>query len=173
MVGIVKGNHNMRLTSGQHLVAFGLLVLVGVGLSQVKSRGAGHSADEEKAVARRLAEIQDAAQSLDPEKVFSFVMENDKGALVQDGQVLLTRGEALESTRQGFKGVRKISYRFDQQQITVLSPTVALAVGEGDSAVVTNDGRSFNVRFAQSVVLVKSDGQWKVFHAHRSFPPSN
>ena len=139
----------------------------------MKSRGAARPTDEEKAVEHRLAEIQDAAQSLDPDKLFSFVLENDKGALVQDGKVLLTRDEALESTRKGFKRLRKVSYRFDLQHITLLSPTVALAVGEGVSAAVTNNDRSFDVRFAQSVVLVKSAGEWKVFHAHRSFPPSN
>lgn len=128
---------------------------------------------EEAAVASRLAEIQDAAEALDVEKVFSYVLDNDRGALIQDGKVFLTREAALESTRQGFSGLSDISYTFDQQRITILSPTVALAVGEGVTTATTSDGRVFRNRFAQSVVLLKSDGQWKVTHAHRSFPAAN
>ena len=129
------------------------------------------SEDVEKAVLARLAEVQSAAQGLDPDKVFSFVLENDKGALVQNGKVLLTRKDALDSTRQGFRGLQKIDYKFNQQHIAVLSPTVALAVGEGVSSATTDDGRTFSRSFAQSVVLVLTNGGWKVFHSHRSFPP--
>jgi ketosteroid isomerase-like protein len=128
--------------------------------------------DVQKAVLARLAEIQDAAQSLDVDKVFSFVMENDKGALAQNGRLFLTRKEALESTKQGFQGIRKVSYRLDKQHITLLSPTVALAVGEGESSATLADGRTLDTHFVQSVVFVLTDGQWKVFHSHRSFPPA-
>jgi uncharacterized protein (TIGR02246 family) len=162
----------MKSTAWRRIVVVGFLILGGAGVTQIKTRGATDSPDKEKAVELRLAEIQDAAQNLDPDKLFSFVLENNNGAVVQDGQVLLTRDAALKSTRQGFKGLRKVSYRFDQQHITLLSPTVALAVGEGVSSAATEDGRDFSARFAQSVVLVESDGEWKVFHAHRSFPPS-
>ncbi len=128
--------------------------------------------DVEKAVLARMAEIQNAAQALDPDRVFSFVLENDKGALVQNGKLFLTRKEALQSTKQGFQGLRKVDYRFDQQHVTLLSPTVALATGDGLSSVTTDDGKKFSTRFAQSVVLILSNGEWQVFHAHRSFPPA-
>jgi ketosteroid isomerase-like protein len=127
--------------------------------------------DIQKAVLIRLAEIQRAAQALDPDKVFSFVLENDAGALAQNGKLFLTRTEALESTKQGFQRLQKVDYQFDQQHVTLLSPTVALATGEGSSSATTADGRTFNTRFAQSVVFVLTNGDWKVFHAHRSFPP--
>ncbi len=126
----------------------------------------------EKAVLARMADIQRAAEALDPEKVFSFVLENDKGALVQNGKLLLTRKEALESTRQGFQRIRKVDYQFGQQHVTVLSPTIALVTGEGSSSATLDDGRTLDRQFAQSVLLVLKDGQWKVFHSHRSFPPA-
>jgi len=129
------------------------------------------AADVEKAVQARLDEIQSAAQGLDPDKVFSFVLDNDQGALVRNGQLFLTREEALESTRQGFQGLQKITYQFDKQYITLLSPTVALAVSEGLSSANTEDGRTFTRRFAQSVILVLKDSEWKVFHSHQSTAP--
>ena len=70
------------------------------------------------------------------------------------------------------QGQSKEDYRFDQQHVTLLSPTVALATGEGLSTATTDDGRTFSGRLAQSVVFVLTNGEWMVFHAHRSFPPA-
>lgn len=123
------------------------------------------------AVLARLAEIQKAAEALDADRVFSFVLENKSGAAVQNGRFFLTREEALESTKRGLGALQKVEYQFDQQHVTLLSPTVALAVGEGSSTATTADGRGITTRFAQSVVLVQTNGEWKVFHSHRSFPP--
>ncbi len=140
--------------------------------AQIQTTDDSLPADVEKAVMARLAEIQDAAESLDPEKLFGFVLENDKGALVQNGNLFLTREAALQSTKQGFEGLEKVTYRFDQQHISLLSPTVAIVTGEGVSSATTVDGRTIETRFAQSVVLILKDKEWKVFHAHRSFPPA-
>ncbi len=128
--------------------------------------------DIEKAVLAKLGEIQKAAEALDPDGVFSHLMENDNGALIQGGRIFLTRSEALESTRQGFQRISKIEYKFDQQHVSMLSPGVALAVGEGVATATTIDGRTFNNRFAQSVVFMLTDGEWRVFHSHRSSPPA-
>jgi ketosteroid isomerase-like protein len=149
-----------------------LLVMAAVAAPQDQSGKSPASPDAQKAIVARLAEIQAAAQALDPDKVFSFVMENDKGALAQNGQLFPTRKEALEATKQGFQRLQKVSYRFGKQHVTLLSPTVALAVGEGESSATLDDGRTLDTHFVQSVVLVLTNGQWKVFHSHRSFPPA-
>jgi hypothetical protein len=151
----------------------GLLVaaaIVSTSLGQATKPAA--QADPEKAVLARLAEIQQAAQDLDPDKVFSMVLENDQGALVQNGRFFLTRKAALDSTRQGFQGLQKVAYQFNQQHVTLLSPTIALVVGEGASSATTTDGRTLAAPFAQSVVLVLTNGAWQVFHAHRSTRPA-
>jgi ketosteroid isomerase-like protein len=149
-----------------------LLLMAAVAVSRGQSSRQSSSADAQKAVLARLEEIQKAAQALDSDKVFSFVMENDEGALAQNGRLLLTRKEALESTKRGFQGLQKVSYRFDEQHVTLLSPTVALAVGEGDSSATLDDGRTVDTHFVQSVVFSLTNGEWKVFHSHRSFPPA-
>ena len=151
--------------------ASALLIITAVTASQGQSDKNPTSADFRKAVLARLGEIQNAAQALDPDKVFSFVVENDAGVLAQNGKLFLTRQEALESTKEGFQRLQKVQYRFEQSHVTLLSPTVALATGEGSSSATANDGRTFNTRFAQSVVFLLTNGEWKVFHAHRSFAP--
>lgn len=152
--------------------ASAFVIIAAVAVSQGQSGNSATPPDVQKAVLARLAEIQGAAQALDPDKVFSFVLENDAGALAQNGKLFLTRKEALESTKQGFRGLQKVSYQFDKQRVTLLSPTVALAVGEGDSSATLDDGRVLDTHFVQSVVFVLTNGEWKVFHSHRSFPPA-
>ena len=61
---------------------------------------------------------------------------------------------------------------FIQQHVTVLSPTIALVTGEGEVSVETEDGRTFDSLFAQSVVFLQTEGEWKVYHSHRSFAPA-
>jgi len=149
-----------------------IAIIAAVTVSQAESGKGGAPSDVQKAVLARLAEIQSAAEALDPDKVFNFVLENDAGALAQNGKLFLTRQDALESTKQAFQRLQKVSYQFDQQHVALLSPTVALATGEGSSSATTAEGRTITTRFAQSVVLVLTNGEWKVFHAHRSFPPA-
>lgn len=170
-----EGNDEMKAVLCLVMLALGLIILSATGDAQSPPLGAGGQfveaqVVEEQAVRAKLKQIQDAAQGLDAEKVFSYVLDTDKGSLVQDGKVLLTRQAALESTQQGMQGLGKIGYEFNQQHITLLSPTIALAVGEGVSSATTVDGRIFSTPFAQSVVLVKSAEGWMVAHAHRSFP---
>ncbi len=152
-------------------LAIALIFAMFVYLSTAEDTKRSAPSESEAAVRTRLDEIQTAAQSLNADKVFSFVLENDQGALVQNGRLFLTRAEALDSTKQAFNGLQKVEYRFTRQNVTLLSPTTALAIGEGTSSAMTADGRSFSTPFVQSVVLVLTNGEWKVFHAHRSFPP--
>tara|TARA_B110000037_G_scaffold220039_1_gene286690 strand:- start:1056 stop:1526 length:471 start_codon:yes stop_codon:yes gene_type:complete len=117
-----------------------------------------------------LLSIQKAAENLDVDSVFSFVLENDNGALIENGRLLLTREDAIENTRGGFRGVKHINYKFDQEHITLLSDDLALVVSDGLSHVELEDGRVFKTAFAQSVLLKRVEGEWKVLHAHRSIP---
>lgn len=147
--------------------AFALMIAAVVLASQGQT---ARTTDIEKAVLEQLTGIQDAAENMDVEAVFSYMLENDKGSLISDGRLMLTRQEARESTKRGFEGLEKVSYKFDRQFVNVLSPTIAVAIGEGTSSVTTLDGRSFVTPFAQTVVFVLTDGEWKISHAHRSFP---
>jgi hypothetical protein len=89
----------------------------------------------------------------------------------------MTRGDALESTRQNFVSLQNagahLEYHFDRQDVTFLTPAIALVTGQGLTTVTTAEGRTAKVPFAQSVVLLLTNGDWKVFHAHRSFVGSS
>jgi hypothetical protein len=94
----------------------------------------------------------------------------DKGVIIEDGRIRWTRQEALNATKQGLQGLKDLSYVYAQKRITVISPAMALWVGEGTSSATLQDGGQISVPFAESILFVKKEGQWKVFHAHRSVP---
>lgn len=124
----------------------------------------------EQAIVDAQAKMQQAAQQGDVDALYKFVLEMDKGVIIEDGRIRWTRQEALNSTKQGLQGLKDLSNVYTQKHITVISPAMALWVGEGTSSAILQDGRQISAPFAESILFVQKDGQWKVFHAHRSVP---
>lgn len=124
----------------------------------------------ETAILDVQAKMQQAAEGRDVDALYKYVLEMNKGVIIEDGRIRWTRQEALSATRQGLQGLKDLSYQYTQRQITVISPTAALWVGEGTTSATLADGRQISVPFAESIVFVQKDGQWQVFHAHRSVP---
>ena len=124
----------------------------------------------EKKIKDTYAEITKAAESVDAEKLFSYVLENDKGCLIQGGKIVLTRKEALDSYKENSQNIKKVDYKFDKQYVTVISPQTAVVVVEGSFEATTKSGETFGLPFAQTVVFVLRDNQWKVLHSHTSNP---
>ncbi len=132
------------------------------------------SSEQELAIEQAIIDVQEkmqqAAQQGDVDALYEYVLEMDNGVIIEDGRIRWTRQEALNSTKQGLQGLKDLSYAYSQKRITVISPTMALWVGEGMSSATLQDGRQISVPFAESILFVEKDGQWKVFHAHRSVP---
>jgi len=150
-----------------------VLVLVSTTLVvalQGNSSTAGDKEAIEKAVLEANSRMMQASNSLDVEKFFAFVLDSDKGPIIQDGQLFKTRAAAMEVVKTGFQGIAKMDRRYDQTHVTVLSPDTALLVASGSSTATLADGRSFASPFAVSLVFVLRDGQWKVLHGHYSTP---
>ena len=124
----------------------------------------------EKAVLETNAQMTKAAEDLDIDRLFSYMLENDNGSIVQYGNVMLTREQALAQVKSNLRGISKLVYRWKQQRVTVAAPTVAVLVAEGESEVTTSQGETFAAPFAQTVVFVLTDGRWKALHAHQSAP---
>jgi ketosteroid isomerase-like protein len=124
----------------------------------------------EKKINEIYAEITKAAESVDAEKLFSYVLDNDKGALIQGGKIVLTRHEAFDSYKKNSEGIKKVAYKIDRQYITVISPDTALLVAEGSYEATTTEGKTFGSPFVQTVIFVLKDNKWKVLHSHTSRP---
>jgi uncharacterized protein (TIGR02246 family) len=116
------------------------------------------------------ADMERAAEAVDAERLFTFMLDTDKGSIIQNGVFMATREEALHRVKTNLRGISKIEYRWKRQHVTVLSADVALLTAEGESIVTTTEGQVFTTPFAQTVVFVMKEGHWKALHAHQSSP---
>jgi ketosteroid isomerase-like protein len=123
-----------------------------------------------QAVLETNARMTQAANSLNVDAFFEFIVDTDKGLIVQNGSIFRTRREAIEAVKRGQQGVAKIDRRMENPQVTVIAPDAALLVADGSVAATLDDGRVIDSRFAVSVVFVRRDGKWKVLHGHYSMP---
>ncbi len=112
----------------------------------------------EKAILKVHEDMKKAAENQDVEAIYDFVLDMDRGVIIEYGELRRTRQEALDSTRQGLQGISNLSYTYNQKYITVISPTTALWVAEGTSSATIEDGRTISVPFAETIVFVQRDG---------------
>ncbi len=124
----------------------------------------------EDAVLAVSAQMTSAGEAVDADRLFSYMLDTDKGSVIQNGVVMVTRQEALERVRSNLRGISKIQYRWKNQYVKVLSPEVAVLAAEGESTATTTAGDTFTTPFAQTVVFVLEAGSWKAVHAHQSSP---
>ncbi len=125
----------------------------------------------EDAVLAVNAEMTKAGETQDADRLFSYILDNDKGAIIQNGVLMATRQEALDRVKSVLRpGSRRIQYQWKRQYVTVLSPEVALLTAEGVVMATAGSGDTITTPLAQSIVFVKKGGAWKALHAHQSMP---
>lgn len=127
----------------------------------------------QKTIQNEIFKVQEkmkaAAENFDANELFKYVLDvND--VIIENGQLRWTKKEALDITSQGLEGIKKLTYSYSHKNIKVISSTTALWTAEGVATVVLEDGSSISKDFAETIVFVLQDGQWKVLHAHRSSP---
>jgi len=124
----------------------------------------------EKAIEDVHAKMKQAAEQRDTDALYEYILDMDKGVIIENGRILRTRQEALSSTKQGMQALKNLSYTYTQKYVTPISESAALWVGEGTTSATLEDGRQVSAPFAETIVFVKKGGHWKVLHAHRSVP---
>lgn len=153
------------------ILFLGLLATVHVAAQQKSAMPASAEESVRKAVLETNAKMTAAADALDVDTFFSYILETDKGLIIQNGIIFKTRSEAMQAVKKGFTGLSKIDRHFDNPQVTVISPDVALLASEGTMSATLTDGRVIDSgRFAVSLVFVLKDNQWKLLHGHYSMP---
>jgi uncharacterized protein (TIGR02246 family) len=123
----------------------------------------------EKAVLEAMTKIERAAETLQVGSFYELALP--EASIVQNGRVFASAEDARKSIEQAYQGIQKQEIAFRRQQVTVVSPTVALVTAESDSSATLTDGRSISFTSAWTVLFVLRDGQWRVLHAHTSVPP--
>ena len=146
-----------------------VLVLAGAPVSNDEAAAA-----PDNSIVQRVMEANQrmtaAANRLDTDAFFACIIDSDESRIIQNGKLFKTRAEAMAAVRRGSQGIAKLERIFDQPQVSVLAPGVALLTAEGSTSGTLQDGRTIQNRFAVSLVFVLRDGQWKLFHGHYSLP---
>ncbi len=147
-------------------VVLGVLLLLAAGVRAFTGRADTKSIED--AVLAVNAEMTKAAEAGDADRLFSYMLDTDKGSIIRNGVFMVTRQEALEQIRNDLGRISKIQYRWKRQYVTVLSPDVALLTAEGEASATRPTGEAFTAPFGQTVVFVLRGGAWKAIHAHQS-----
>jgi ketosteroid isomerase-like protein len=122
----------------------------------------------ERAVIETSAKMTQAANSLNADAFFEYILDSGKCVIIQNGNLFKTRQEALEAVKRGFVSLTKLERKIDNPQVTVISPELALLTGDGTTNATLTDGREMTSHFAVSLIFRLEDGQWKVLHGHYS-----
>ncbi len=151
-----------------------LVLITLAGFIRTPALAAGATPDSEQAIKEAVlatnAAMIAAANRLDTDAFFAFIVESDRGPVVQNGVIFRTTGEARDAVKRGLRGVVKVDRRIDNPQITVLGPDAALLVANGSMTATAEDGRTMASTFAVSLVFVRRGGEWKLQHGHYSMP---
>ena len=153
------------------LTAFSLVTVLVFAQPKPAEPASAQSAIE-KAVLETNAKMTRAADSLNADAFFEYIVNTDRNPVIQNGVVFKTRQKALEAVQRGFTGLSKVDRRFDNPQVTVLSPDAALLTSDGTVLATLTDGRTLTNRFAVSLVFVRKEGRWLLLHGHYSAPPN-
>ena len=123
-----------------------------------------------KAILAANIELTKAANSMDADRFFQSIIGTEPGCIIQDGKLYANRQDALDTVRMGFESAQKVTRRFDQTHVTVISSEAALFTGTGKSHISFYSGRTIDSPFAVSLIFILKDGKWKVLHGHYSAP---
>ncbi|MFT3866944.1 MAG: nuclear transport factor 2 family protein [Nibricoccus sp.] len=164
----------MKTTSALHSFAavIGALVLAALPLraEMPVAKAEPSTTAIEKAILEANARMIEAANSLNADAFFEYILDSDKGVIIQNGVIFKTRSEALEAVKRGFVGIAKLKRQIENPRVIVITPELAVLTGEGNTVATLHDGRTITNRFAISLIFQCKDGQWKVLQGHYSTP---
>lgn len=164
----------MKILPSSRSIA-GLIVALGLAVLPLRAEMPAAKTDPattaiEKAILDANDRMIEAANSLNADAFFEYILDSDKGVIIQNGVVFKTRSEALEAVKRGFVGIAKLKRQIENPRVIVISPELAVLTGEGNTVAALHDGRTITNRFAISLIFQRKDGQWKVLQGHYSTP---
>jgi len=111
-----------------------------------------------------------ASEALDIDRLFSYMLPNDRGSIILNGVLYATREDALAAVKANARGGASVRYFWKSLMVTVLSPTNALLVSLGEAVVRPDRDPDHPVTtpFSQSILFVLAEGKWRALHAHQS-----
>lgn len=108
-------------------------------------------------------------EEADADLAFSY-FSNQPGVIEANGGYYRSiTAETLEGMREFYSSVERGKIDIGTPQIEILGPTSAMVFIDGHwSFTMKESGEEIGGPFIMTLVWVKEDGKWKVFHKHES-----
>jgi ketosteroid isomerase-like protein len=114
------------------------------------------------------------AGSLDFDRLATFVTDEPETGWVNDGQVLFTRAETDAAMRPFFASLQSQTATTTKSQTIVLAHDMAYTVRANVvTRVYTSGDEERDIQFAETILWVKRDGEWKILTGHGSTAPES
>ena len=166
----------LAVLSVAFLVA-GVVALVFLGASQPAT---AELTEEQKAeIAAEVDSVMNEwwtvwSTALDYDRGMSFFLDEPETAWADDGQVYYTATVIDETFRPFFAGLQRQDLTPIDSRTIVLTSDVVYTIRHNTIVAVDTAGNAGpEIRFAETIVWVKRNGEWKVLLGHGSIPPES
>jgi ketosteroid isomerase-like protein len=130
--------------------------------------------EEQADIARRIAEIMDAAQHKDLDRLESYHLYDQRFSKFDDFEPLERQDAeaARRFEREAITGVKTFEPAVSDLKVDVFGP-VALTTFIFTCAVTTHDDEQLSLRARATMAFVRDGMEWKIVHEHFSPFKSN
>jgi len=107
-----------------------------------------------------------AFESLDANKAYSFILQNEDFAEASMGKLITDHRAILDTMKLHLGSFQKERISITNQKIYVINMDAAVISLASTGEITFKNGAEIKAPFALTILWVKKDGEWKVAHYH-------
>jgi uncharacterized protein (TIGR02246 family) len=121
----------------------------------------------EKTIETSADSLAAAISRLDADGVTNLFSKIDGTLYIADGS-FIPRTKIKETFQNIFEGLQEMSFTFENKEVCVLNPDVAVLTGWAHSIAVTKTGRKMDEKAIFANIYVRADKTWSIFQSQKS-----
>lgn len=115
-------------------------------------------------------ELINGAEQVDVDRCFANFTDAYDSGFIDNGVFYPTLDSMIDVFRSGFSRLRSQEIEMSETRISVLAPNVAILTTHGSFTETDTSNNTSDSRFALTLAYAKVGEEWKIVHAHQSFP---
>jgi ketosteroid isomerase-like protein len=120
----------------------------------------------ENEISIATADLFKAFESLDANKAYSFILQNEDFAEASMGKLITDHRAILDTMKLHLGSFQKERISITNQKIYVINMDAAVISLASMGEITFKNGAEMKAPFALTILWVKKDGEWKVAHYH-------
>ncbi len=120
----------------------------------------------ENEISTATANLFKAFESLDPNKTYSFFLQNEDFAAATQGTLMTDYRAVLDTMKLHMGSFQKEQILVKNQKIYVINKDAAVISVATIVDLALKSGAEMKIPFAFTILWVRKDGDWKVVHYH-------